>query len=382
MKLELPEKVELIINTLGNAGFEAYAVGGCVRDLLLGRCPNDWDITTSAKPCDVKKLFRRTVDTGIKHGTVTVMYGNTGYEVTTYRVDGEYEDSRHPREVTFTSDLTEDLQRRDFTINAMAYNDRRGLVDEFGGVADLERKIIRAVGDAHERFEEDALRVLRAFRFAAQLGFSIDGDTREAAGALADNLSKISAERIQAELTKLVVSDHPEEIRELYQAGISRVIMPEFDLCMETPQNNKHHLYSVGEHTIHALMVNSEYSGEEYADELVRKYVRYTLLFHDFGKPLTVTRDEDGTEHYDGHAEVSVKIADRIMHRLKMDNDTIATVCALVKYHDYRPEPTKKAVRRAMNMTGKDIFRMLFPKLFFQCHSFSPFFTTSHFFSE
>lgn len=361
MKLQLPEKVKLIINTLENAGFEAYAVGGCVRDLLLGRTPNDWDITTSAKPLDVKKLFRRTIDTGIRHGTVTIMYGETGYEVTTYRIDGEYEDSRHPKEVIFTEDILEDLRRRDFTINAMAYNDSCGLVDAFGGVADLDRKLVRAVGNAEERFTEDALRVLRAFRFAAQLGFIIDPDTLQAAAQLAPSLSKISAERIQTELTKLLVSNHPEELLELYHAGVSKVIMPEFDLCMETAQRNKHHCYSVGEHTIKALMVNSEYSGDEYSENDVRRYVRYALLFHDFGKPACLSTDEEGYDHFNGHAAVSEEIASDIMHRLKLDNDTISTVRALVRYHDYRPEATKKAVRRAVNVTGEDIFRLLFP---------------------
>lgn len=361
MKLELPERVKFIISTLMNAGFEAYAVGGCVRDLLLGRQPNDWDITTSAKPQDVKKLFRRTIDTGISHGTVTVMYNSTGYEITTYRIDGEYEDSRHPKEVTFTSDLVEDLKRRDFTINAMAYNDTAGLVDEFGGTADLDRKIIRAVGVPEERFSEDALRILRAFRFAAQLGFTIDGATLSAAELLAQNLKNISAERIQTEFTKLLVSDHPEELRDMYASGVTKVIMPEFDTCMETAQRNKHHLYTVGEHTVRALIINSGYTGDEYDDERIKKYVRYALLFHDFGKPLSITTDSEGFDHFNGHAEISERLARDIMKRLKMDNDTLDTVCALVRYHDYRPEAEKKYVRRMINRTGEYIFRMLFP---------------------
>ena len=200
MKIVLPDDVKKIIETLEQNGYEGYAVGGCVRDSILGRMPNDWDITTSASPQQVKNLFLRTVDTGIQHGTVTVLMGKEGYEVTTYRVDGEYEDGRHPKEVTFTASLEEDLRRRDFTINAMAYNDREGLVDIFGGRADIENKVIRCVGESAERFGEDALRIMRAVRFSAQLGFTVDQDTAAAAKELAGTLAKISAERIQAEL--------------------------------------------------------------------------------------------------------------------------------------------------------------------------------------
>ena len=226
MRIELPEKVEGIIQTLMQAGYEAYAVGGCVRDSLLGKEPKDWDITTSAKPEEVKRLFPKTIDTGILHGTVTVMSGREGFEVTTYRIDGKYEDSRHPKEVTFTPNLLEDLKRRDFTINAMAYNESTGLVDEFDGIGDLKRGVIRCVGEAEQRFKEDALRMMRAVRFAAQLGFSIDEDTKEAICKLAPTLKNISAERIQVELVKLLESDHPEEMRTLYETGITAVMLP------------------------------------------------------------------------------------------------------------------------------------------------------------
>ena len=208
MVIQIPEKVNKIIKKLQEHGYDAYAVGGCVRDSLLGRTPADWDITTSAKPLEVKGLFKRTIDTGLQHGTVTVMLNREGFEVTTYRIDGEYEDSRHPKEVIFTGKLEEDLRRRDFTINAMAYNDREGLVDVFGGAKDLKNQIIRCVGEPRERFTEDALRILRAVRFSAQLGFAIEEDTAKAAGELADTLRKISAERIHTELVKLLVSPH------------------------------------------------------------------------------------------------------------------------------------------------------------------------------
>ena len=201
--IKLPEKVKYIIETITEAGFEAYAVGGCVRDSVLGREPDDWDITTSASPYQIKELFPRTVDTGIQHGTVTVMLDKDGYEVTTYRIDGIYEDGRHPREVTFTPDLKEDLKRRDFTMNAMAYNDKTGLIDIFDGRKDMENRIIRCVGDPEERFREDALRMMRAVRFSAQLGYEIEAATETAITHLAENLKKISAERIQVELLKL-----------------------------------------------------------------------------------------------------------------------------------------------------------------------------------
>lgn len=365
MKVKLPRSVQTIIKTIQDAGFDAYAVGGCVRDILLERDPSDWDVTTNARPEDIKKIFKRTIDTGIKHGTVTVMMNDDdhvyrGYEVTTYRIDGEYEDSRHPREVVFTDDLREDLRRRDFTINAMAYNEESGLVDEFCGAEDLRRRIIRAVGDPYERFSEDALRILRAYRFAAQLGFCIDSETEEAASRLRDNLKNISAERIQTELTKLICSDHPDVILDMYRAGITGVILPEFDECMKTDQKNKHHLYSVGEHTVRALMVNAEFSGVKFDADTLR-YIRYALLFHDFGKPEAMTEDETGARHFKGHAVISERISKEIMKRLKLDNDTIRTVSSLVRWHDHRPEAKKNNVRRAMNKIGPETYRLLFP---------------------
>ena len=254
IQIQIPEKAKYIIETIQNAGFEAYVVGGCVRDSILGRCPEDWDITTSARPEQVKALFRRTIDTGIQHGTVTVMLDKEGFEVTTYRVDGKYEDSRHPKEVTFTPNLEEDLKRRDFTINAMAYNETEGLIDIFGGLQDIEAKMIRCVGDPEERFGEDALRIMRAIRFSAQLGYEIHEDTEAAIRKLAPTLQKISAERIQVELTKLLISPHPDTLRDAYDMGVTKVILPEFDAMMETPQKHKHHKYNVGEHTLHALI--------------------------------------------------------------------------------------------------------------------------------
>lgn len=353
MQINLPDKVRLIINKLTDEGFEAYAVGGCVRDSLLGKRPNDWDITTSATPQQVKSLFRRTVDTGIQHGTVTIMLGNEGYEVTTYRIDGAYEDSRHPKQVIFTASLKEDLKRRDFTINAMAYNDKTGIVDLFDGLSDIEKKTIRAVGDPVERFNEDALRILRAIRFAAQLDYDIDENTLKAVKELAPNLEMISAERIRMELQKLLVSKHPEKLLTLYKTGVSKVILPEFDLMMETEQNTVHHIYSVGMHTVEALKNSVRYD-EKLTDNDI-KILRLTMLFHDSGKPEVKTTDEDGKDHFTGHAYKSEKITSVVMHRLKYDNDTLGKVKRLVRYHDHRKKLTESRVRQTIVEISKEL---------------------------
>lgn len=349
MRMKLPEQVNQIIHTLKEQGYDAYAVGGCVRDTILGRMPQDWDITTSARPQEVKSLFGHTIDTGIQHGTVTVMMDHVGYEVTTYRIDGEYEDGRHPKNVIFTGNLVEDLKRRDFTINAMAYNEESGLVDAFDGVGDLEKGIIRCVGEPHERFTEDALRMLRAFRFAAQLGFEIEPATRRAASDLAENLFKISAERIQMELVKLLVSDNPQEMRDVYKAGLSRIFLPEFDRMMQTPQINKHHMYSVGEHTIRTM--------QEIAKD---KVLRLTMLLHDVAKPVCITTDDRGQNHFKGHPREGEEMARRILQRLKFDNDTTDRVCRLIRYHDDRPELTERNVRRAMSRISSENMGALF----------------------
>lgn len=346
--MKLPKNVEYIITTLEEAGFEGYAVGGCVRDTLLNKSPDDWDITTSAKPDQAKGLFAKTIDTGIKHGTITVLLGKETYEVTTYRIDGEYEDSRHPKEVIFTSSLVEDLKRRDFTINAMAYNDKSGIVDEFGGMQDLENKIIRCVGNPMERFTEDALRMMRAVRFSGQLGYEIEEATAAAVKKLAPTLEKISAERICTELTKLLLSPNPQYLKKAYEMGMTRIFLPEFDLAMETEQNHPHHCYGVGEHTLHSL-----------AKVRADKVLRFTMLFHDLGKVQAKTTDEDGIDHFHGHAAVSAEIADIVMKRLRFDNDTRLKVVKLVKYHDLKVELTPKYVRRAIVKLGEELFPLL-----------------------
>ena len=348
MLIRLPEDVKVILNRLQAAGYEAYAVGGCIRDSLLSRSPDDWDITTCAKPEETKALFERTIDTGIQHGTVTVMRRGRGYEVTTYRVDGEYEDGRHPKEVTFTASLEEDLKRRDFTVNAMAYNEKDGLVDLFGGRQDLERGIIRCVGEADERFEEDALRIMRAVRFSAQLGFVIEERTREAIRGHAERLRQVSAERIQVELTKLLTSPNPDFLRIAWETGITAVVLPEFDLLMRQRQNNPHHCYNVGEHTLHAMRA-------------VRpdKCLRLAMLLHDVAKPLCLTTDENGIDHFHGHARKGEGMAAQILKRLRYDNHTIELVSRLVKWHDVPVEPEKKAVRRAASRMGKELFPLI-----------------------
>lgn len=345
MKITIPDNAKRILDTMHKAGYEAYVVGGCVRDALLGRTPGDWDITTNALPEDTRKLFRRTVDTGIEHGTITVMFGKEGYEVTTYRIDGKYEDNRHPSEVTFTRDLTEDMKRRDFTINAMAYNEEEGLIDRFDGVKDLEAGIIRCVGNPRERFSEDALRIMRAVRFAAQLDYDIEDETYGAIKEFAPTLQKISAERIQTELVKLLVSEHPEKIKMAYELGITAEIFPEFDRCMETPQNNIHHAYNVGDHIIESLK-----------NIRADKVLRLTMLMHDIGKPVTIKVDEQGVNHFYGHDLKGADMARGILKRLKFDTKTIDRTCNLIKYHDNRFDPTPANVRMEMYRIGKEDF--------------------------
>ena len=348
VQIRIPEQVNSILETLQKSGYEAYVVGGCVRDALLGREPHDWDITTSALPEQVRDEFPRTVDTGLKHGTITVLCGGTGYEVTTFRVDGVYEDGRHPKEVTFTRSLREDLKRRDFTINAMAYNAGEGLVDLFGGREDLENGIIRAVGDPIQRFSEDALRIMRAFRFSAQLGYEIEPGTLSACTRLASTLQKISAERIREELEKTLMSDRPQMLRTAYEAGITKEFLPEFDVCMETPQNNPHHCYTVGEHILKGISGTRK-----------DKVLRLTMLLHDIGKPGCRTVDEQGIDHFRGHAELGYEMALKILRRLKYDNATIRKVTKLVKWHDTQVRMTEPAVRRAIVNVGEDLFPLL-----------------------
>ena len=348
IKINIPAKVEGIIKTLEKAGYEAYIVGGCVRDSLLMLNPHDWDITTSARPEEVKALFYRTIDTGLKHGTVSVLMDGRTYEVTTYRVDGAYLDGRHPSEVSFTSLLVEDLKRRDFTINAMAYHPDRGLVDLFGGRKDLNDRVICCVGNARERFEEDSLRMMRAVRFMAQLQFGMDEATRDAVQKLAPTLSRVSNERIREEMMKILTSDHPEYFLELYELGLTAQFFPEFDRLMSCEQNTKYHCYTVGMHTLKVM--------EHTPNDPV---VRLAALLHDVGKLYAKTTDEAGIDHFYGHEAVSEKRAREILRTLRFDNDTIKKVCTLVKYHDAQISIDACGIRRLIGKVGKELFPQL-----------------------
>lgn len=352
MKINVPKQASYIIKTLSNHGYEAYVVGGCVRDSILGCTPSDWDITTSATPEQVKALFPKTIDTGIKHGTVTVMTGKEGFEVTTYRIDGLYEDHRRPNDVTFTTSLKEDLMRRDFTINAMAYNEEDGLIDLFHGIRDLQNKTIRCVGNAEERFDEDALRMLRAIRFAAQLNFTIEPATRRAILAKRQYLKEVSAERIQMELLKLLISNHPEMLKEAYLTGLTEIFLPEFNSMMDTEQNNPHHLYTVGEHTLRSIQ-NVE----------PNPVLRLTMLLHDIGKPSTKTTDASGIDHFHNHYRVGSDMSKEILKRLKFDNRTIQLVSSLILHHDIRFKEPKTNGRRHVRKVIHSIGSNLFPYL-------------------
>jgi tRNA nucleotidyltransferase/poly(A) polymerase len=347
MKINMPKDVVHIIAALSKYGFEAYAVGGCIRDVILGVTPNDWDITTSAKPEDIKAIFKRTVDTGIEHGTVTVLIDSMMYEVTTYRIDGNYSNGRHPDSVNFTSNLEEDLKRRDFTINAMAYNDEQGLVDIFDGKADIEQGIIRCVGEALERFNEDALRMLRAVRFAAQLGFEIDIDTQLAISKLKEKLLLVSMERIQIELTKLLISNNPERIKTLYELGITKLIFKEFDQMMQTVSDNAEHYLTVGEHTIKVL--------EEIKPD---KILRWTALLHDSGK-IAADIISTGSDYYSNYIGASEKIAVDLLKKLKMDNNTIIQVKCLIHWNAYPIKSDKICIRQILSKIGEELFDKL-----------------------
>ena len=323
MHIKLPEKVKYIISRLEKNGYEAYAVGGCVRDSILDRVPEDWDITTSAKPEEVKKLFQATIDTGLQHGTVTVVIEKEGYEVTTFRLDGDYSDGRHPDRVAFTSSLTEDLKRRDFTINAMAYSENTGLIDKFEGEKDLEDEIIRAVGDAEERFSEDALRMLRAIRFAGQLNFDIAGKTFDAIKKLSPNISKVSVERIAKELEKLLLSGNPEYIGLIYEAGIFGVIAPEIAELFKTGE-----IYN----SIKAVRQVS------YPEKKGLYQIRTALFLEMLGADS----------------------AARLLKRFKLDNDTINTVKKLIGLLQREVETSALEMRRTVKEAGHKIMPLLF----------------------
>ncbi len=316
-KINLPKEVQDIITTIEEHGCEAYAVGGCVRDSILGRNPDDWDITTSAVPGDVKTFFRKTIDTGIKHGTVTVMMGKTGYEVTTYRIDGEYKDGRHPENVEFSANIVDDLKRRDFTINAMAYNEKHGLVDEFDGIGDLKRKLIKCVGNSDERFTEDALRMMRAIRFSAQLGFDIEKNTFDAIAKLAPSIRQVSMERVQVELVKTIMSDNPDYVIFYEQTGLFKEILP----------------------VIHEIL-SGKYAKN--AMTMMKKSEKNTVLR--YAALLNSVNEEK---------------ARQTLKSLKLDNYTIDTASKLVAYQKVSIDENEPSVREALHKYGKDLLKLM-----------------------
>lgn len=342
MNIVLPKNVKLIIDNLNKNNFEAFIVGGCVRDSIIGLTPHDWDICTNAKPEEIKKCFEsfNIFDSGIKHGTISIVLDGEVFEVTTYRIDGTYSDNRRPDSVTFTSDITKDLARRDFTINAMAYNEQSGLIDPYGGINDLSDKIIRCVGNPDFRFKEDALRIIRALRFASVFDFVIDDKTSVSILKNADLLKNIAVERISVELNKLLCGNGVEEILNNYR-DVFAVFIPEIKPTFDYNQHTKHHNRDLWRHTTYSVKSVDN-------DPLLRM----SMLLHDIGKPKACKRDEDGTCHFKGHPKYSEEKAEIILHRLKYPTDFIDICITLIKYHDVRFNGSKRQLRHVMSAIG------------------------------
>jgi tRNA nucleotidyltransferase (CCA-adding enzyme) len=347
--INLPVEVREVLQKLSAAGFESYIVGGCVRDALIGENPKDYDVCTNALPAQIKAVFSeyRTVDTGIKHGTVTVLIDKMPIECTTYRLDGKYSDGRHPDSVIFTENLREDLSRRDFTVNAMAYNPKEGLIDYFGGQKDLFARILRCVGDADTRFNEDGLRIMRALRFLSVLDFEPDTFTAAAIFRNQKLLDNISKERIAGELTKLVCGKNATAILDRHSSVFSQII-PETAPMVGFEQRNKYHIYDVWKHTAVAV-------GAAKPD----KYVRLALLFHDIGKPACFKQDATGAGHFSGHEEVGADMTDTILRGLKYDNQTITTVRLLVRNHYITPVADRTSVKKLLSEIGYQNWKLL-----------------------
>jgi len=349
--MNLPDEVEFILNKLNKNNFKGYVVGGCVRDVLLGKSPKDWDITTNAKPEEIKSLFEKTIDTGLKHGTVTVVLNNNNYEITTFRIDGKYLDNRKPDKITFTSSLKEDLSRRDFTINSIVYNPKEGLIDYYGGINDLSNNLIRTVGNPDLRFNEDALRMMRAVRFASQLNFFIDKDTILSIVNNRYLINNISTERIRDELCKILTSDKPSfGINLLWATGLLNIILPEIVKMIGFNQRNPAHHKDVYEHTLLVL--------DNTSNDLI---LRLSALLHDIGKPETFSIDENGIGHFYKHHMKSMDIAKDILQRLKFDNKTIEIVCIIVKNHMSRYDFLRdSSIKKFINRVGVENLDRLF----------------------
>ena len=349
MDIKVPKGAKEIIDCLQEAGYPAYIVGGCVRDSLLGRTAHDYDITTSANPEEMKQVFQKypVYETGIKHGTLTISSCGEYYEVTTFRSDGQYSDNRHPDTVRFVKDIREDIRRRDFTMNALAYNDKDGLVDLVSGMRDIKNRVIRCVGVPDERFKEDALRILRALRFSAVFGFSIEPKTERAIHRNKELLANIAKERIHDELVKMLMGRNILDILMKYHDVFSFIIPP-LGKCVGFEQNNPYHSYTVYGHTAHAV---AEYKGKDAA-------VAVALLLHDIGKPSCYTADERGG-HFYGHAEASAEMAGKILKNLKFDRATSDTAVMLIQNHDREFPASRKSVRKALNQFGYDDLMLL-----------------------
>ena len=349
MYIPLNDDVELILNKLSENGFDCYIVGGCVRDSLLGIAPHDWDITTNALPQQISRIFSsyRQFDAGIKHGTVSVVINNQVYEITTFRIDGSYTDNRRPDSVTFTADIKQDLLRRDFTVNALAYNPKTGVKDFCNGIEDINYKALRCVGNPDERFNEDALRILRCLRFASVYGFSIEPETSRSIIRNKRLLLNISAERIKDELEKLLCGDNADFVLRRYKE-VFAVIIPEIEVMFNFDQNTPHHNKTLWKHTVSSI-----------------KYIKpdpvlkMTMLLHDIGKPQTKTTDINGVSHFKGHPRLSAAMADVILHRLRFSNEFIYTVTTLINYHDYRFNGNKKMMKKVLSKIGEEMFEKL-----------------------
>ena len=349
MNINLPEKIQLILSRLNEAGYEAYCVGGAVRDSVMGIAPGDWDITTSALPEETRKIFAdfKTIDTGLKHGTITVVIDHTAYEITTFRIDGEYSDNRHPQNVEFTRSLADDLSRRDFTINALAYNHSSGLIDLYHGQDHIHNSIIKTVGNPEKRFQEDGLRIMRALRFSAVLGFRIDEETSRAIHDNKELLKNISAERIAVELTKLVCGKNAFNVLMEYPDVLSAFI-PEIAPAVNFKQYGKKHAYDVWEHICHTV------------DTIPQdKILRLTMLLHDLGKIPTHKINENGDSTFKNHAMVGGEMAKEILTRLRFDKKTVNRVAFLVSYHDFEPTESKIELKRHLKAKTPDDIRTL-----------------------
>ena len=348
MNLQISDGASDILDRLKSEGYSAYIAGGAVRDLIMGKTPHDYDIATNARPENIKSMFEKSIDTGIKHGTVTVIENKTANEVTTFRRDGEYSDNRHPIEVSYVNEPRTDCMRRDFTINSMMYNPDTGLLDFFCGKRDIRQGIIRCVGNAETRFKEDALRMLRAVRFKAQLGFTLEDKTAQAIKKCAVLIKKVSRERILDELNKILLSDNPDTIRDLHTFGLLKFILPELDRCFGEPQKNKYHIYDVGEHIMQTVKNTPK--------DLI---LRWAAVLHDTGKPCCSSTDSAGIIHFYGHHRESRRIAVDVLYRLHMESSSIKDIAMLVEHHDYRVEASYTAVKRMMSKTGAELFEKL-----------------------